>query len=128
MTTATALHWAIKRSLIDYVRAQPDGTVELVDGASEVDGKFLFPATGPGTFRGGVVLTAHHGMLRVTLRDPSLDPAEAPTELWLDDGQGRLAFAKLAADGSARLTLDGADLFMAGPYGPGTELDRPEVR
>lgn len=125
---APELHWPVKRSLVDYVRAQPDGRVEAGDGAREVDGAFVFAAAGSGRFRGRVVLTAHHGMLRVVLADPSLEPAEAPTQLWIDDGQGRLPFAALAPDGSATLTADGADLFMAGPYDEGTALDPPVVR
>lgn len=122
------LHWSVKRSLVDYVRAQPDGRIDVSDGAREEDGAFVFPALGGGRFTGRVVLTAHHGMLRVALGEPSLEPAEAPSELWIDDGQGRLPFAALDSDGTATLTADGADLFMAGPYEEGTALDRPEVR
>ena len=131
----TALAWAVKDSLLRYVRGMPDGRVELT-GVTEQDGLFLFPATdaGPGRFTGSITLLGHHGMMRVVIADPQITPTSEGATLSIadpDDPELRLVFARIARFDGRRatgtvLTDDGADLFF-GPYGDGTALDDPRV-
>ncbi|KAA9089716.1 HtaA domain-containing protein [Microbacterium radiodurans] len=141
----TALLWAIKASLLDYVRGMPDGRVDLAGGArEESSGAFSFPAAPSSQadaadlrFSGSVTLTGHSGMMRVVIADPHLARIGDGWALTIDDGTGeRLHFADVAglddrADGSrvgrsTLLTADGAELFF-GPYRAGTALDDPIV-
>lgn len=149
-----SLIWSIKGSLISYVRGMPDGSVKVSGSAVETTEGFVFPPDpepGPGVdalgatlrFRGAVVLTGHSGMLRVSISDPWLVPGPSPDDPWgitmsdpFEAGE-RLVFAEIDrvdrdASGAltcsgTRLTEAGSDLFFAGPYTPGTELDDPAV-
>lgn len=134
----STLVWGIKGSLVAYVQGMGGGEVRLEGVAKEPSG-FAFPgAGGEGhSFTGSVTLTAHGGIMDVTLTDPAL---VADGDQWLltvaAAGGGRLPFARIAAlteqagflvaSGTA-LTAEGANL-IAGPYGPGTELDDPFIR
>ncbi|MGC5078180.1 HtaA domain-containing protein [Agrococcus sp. DT81.2] len=135
-----SLLWGIKASLLDYVRGMGDGTVEASGGASVTDVGIRFPSGSdspePGSlaFRGAVTLTAHGGMLHVTIADPAI--VETSTGWALEivdphDASRRMAFATIAgfdgrrATGTA-LTHDGADLFF-GPYQRGTAIDDPSI-
>lgn len=136
MTAAERGHldWRIKASLLDYVRGMGDGTVEATDGAESTDTGLRFPRTAGLAFRGAVTLTAHGGMLRVTIADPAI--VKTPTGWAIEiadphDLLSRMRFATIAvfdgehASGTA-LTQDGADLFF-GPYARGTAIDDPVV-
>lgn len=136
----STLVWGIKESLLAYVRGMGDGEVRL-DGATQEPSGFAFPdAGGEGhSFTGSVSLSAHGGLMDVTLADPALVP---DGDHWLltiaepYDAAARLPFARidtltpqagfLIASGTT-LTADGADLFF-GPYTAGTPLDDPFVR
>lgn len=130
----SALVWAVKRSLLGYVRGMSDGTVTTAGGAHEEDAGFVFPGDGR-VFSGSVTLTGHGGMMRVILADPALVPRG---DAWMleiadpDDGAARLPFATVAAfDGwtgtGVALTADGADLFF-GPYEAGTPFEDFTIR
>ena len=131
----SALAWAVKASLLGYVRGMPDGRIEL-DGVTEQGEGFVFPAADAdsGRFTGTVTLLGHGGMMRVVLADPWLTPQGDGAVLSIadpDDPTVRLDFARIARfDGAAAtgttLTIDGADLFF-GPYTEGTELDDPRI-
>ena len=133
----TALVWGIKGSLLRYVEAMADGSVDATDGATSNPDGFVFPAVPdqPLAFTGCVTLTAHGGMMRVRLAAPALVRGDAGWVLEIadpDDASVRLTFATLASfDGEAAtgtaLTADGADLFF-GPYREGTPLADPVVR
>lgn len=130
----TELVWAIKESLLAYVRGAADGYVDVVDGAVEQPEGFVFPAVSEAEagesmrFRGRVVLTGHRGMLYLEFAEPAIERGVAGAVLTIaDDEGGRIAFAALddiPAPGSAvraRLTADGAEL-MLGNYREGDEL------
>jgi hypothetical protein len=134
-----ALLWGVKASLLDYVRGMGDGTVEVTGGASMADAGIRFPAAGsaseaPLAFAGAVTLTAHGGMMHVTIADPAIVETSAGWTLEIADPHDpsrRMAFATMAAFDGRRasgtaLTQDGADLFF-GPYQRGTAIDDPEV-
>ncbi len=144
-----ALEWAIKDSLVSYVRAMKDGKVAVQLPAEEFAGGFRFPAEpeishdGSLRFTGCVRLSGHSGMLRLQFEDPWLVPGGSPSDPWTltiidpyEPGE-RMVFARIAqvsagagialtASGTT-LTEDGADLFLSGPYEPGTEFDNPRV-
>ncbi|MBN9128829.1 HtaA domain-containing protein [Paenarthrobacter ureafaciens] len=90
------LTWGIKQSFMRYLGALEDTQVGLDGGASMLDvGAFNFPlavdsldSAGSYAFRGTVQLTAHGGMLAVTLRDPQLDIQEDTATLSVDGGTG----------------------------------------
>ncbi len=130
----SALVWAVKRSLLGYVRGMSDGVVATTGGAQEDPAGFVFPGEGV-VFSGSVTFTGHGGMMRVVLADPSLT---AHGETWMleiadpDDAALRLPFAEVASfDGSTgtgvSLTAAGADLFF-GPYEAGTPLEDFTIR
>lgn len=138
-----ALKWGIKGSLITYVRGLPDGVVDVLDGASETDGAFFFPAaedaSGEFSFTGNVYLRGHGGMMDLPVANPRVERAGDAWSLTIqdpDEADERLVFATIAqfeadAEGHARatgtaLSADGAGLFF-GPYREGTEVDDPEV-
>ncbi|GAA1420289.1 HtaA domain-containing protein [Agrococcus citreus] len=128
------LDWGIKASLLDYVRGMGDGTVEAAEGAEATETGLRFPRAIGLAFRGSVTLTAHGGMMRVTIADPSIVETSAGWAIEIadpDDPSRRMAFATIAAFDGTRasgtaLTQDGADLFF-GPYERGTALDDPSV-
>lgn len=130
----SALEWAIKASLLDYVRGMADGTVETADGATTTASGIRFAGDAGLTFRGAVTLTAHGGMLHVTVADPAI--VETATSWAIEiadphDAAARMTFATIAAfDGrvatGTALTQDGADLFF-GPYQRGTPIDDPRI-
>lgn len=193
---ARPLEWAIKDSLIRYVREMSDGSVRVAGSATETPAGFVFapdpdpgpepfpdpaqqpagplasapapvraprlapapapapasasapapapaPASAPRRFAGTVTLTGHGSLLRIEISDPWLEPvaaADGPWRLTIRDPfepGARMEFASIeriefGAGGSlacvdTRLTADGSDLFFAGPYTPGTELDNPTV-
>lgn len=145
-----ALEWGVKQSLVRYVAEMRDGSIVVTEPATAVDAGYRFPVAAPareaqqqteGTLRftGSVTLTAHGGMLRLVFAEPWLVPATEPNGSWAltiadpHEPGARIAFAtidSLAHDGTAhgtRLTAEGADLFFAGPYTEGTELDDPRI-
>ncbi|MFB3977790.1 MULTISPECIES: HtaA domain-containing protein [Microbacterium] len=125
----SVLRWAVKTSLVGYVRGMSDGAVVVAGGVRETDGGFVFAGEGH-RFSGSVTFTGHGGMMRVTLADPALVDRAGTWVLEIadpDDDGVRLPFATVAAfDGSTgtgvALTADGADLFF-GPYEAGTPLE-----
>lgn len=125
----SVLRWAVKTSLVGYVRGMSDGAVVVAGGVREADGGFVFPGEGH-RFSGSVTFTGHGGMMRVSLADPALVDRAGTWVLEIadpDDDGVRLPFATVAAfDGSTgtrvALTADGADLFF-GPYEAGTPLE-----
>ncbi|WP_460774683.1 HtaA domain-containing protein [Microbacterium sp. GXF7504] len=133
----STLVWGVKASLLAYVRGMGGGAVETTGVVKEPSG-FAFPGTdGDGhTFSGSVRLTAHGGIMDVTLADPAIVPDGEHWQLTVAHGDGRLAVAAidaltdrdgfLVASGTV-MTAEGANLF-AGPYGPGTPLDDPFIR
>lgn len=146
--TPLALSWAIKHSLISYVSAMSDGTVEASGGALRDDNGFVFPSDPhPGEtatavalrFSGTVTCSGHEGLLRVIIADPWLEPGTSSDATWLltiadpYSPGARLTFATInhiSSAGVAKgclLTADGADLFFSGPYTEGTELEPPTV-
>jgi len=133
-----SLVWAIKGSLLEYVRRMPDGSVAL-DGVTEVAGGFSFPAIDAESFSGSVTLVGHDGMMHVVIADPAVLRTDTGWLLTIADDTspgGRLPFATIVSlddrgDGvrtaaTTRLTADGADLFF-GPYREGTPLDDPRI-
>ncbi len=129
-----SLLWGIKGSLLDYVRGMGDGTVETAGGATAAEDGLRFPRADGLAFQGAVTLTAHGGMLHVTIADPSL--VETATGWAIEiadphDPSSRMTFATVAAFDGRRasgtaLTQDGADLFF-GPYQRGTAIDDPRI-
>lgn len=136
MTAAGSGHldWGIKASLLDYVRGMGDGSAETTDGAEATDDGLRFPRAAGLAFRGAVTLTAHGGMMRVTIADPAIVETAAGWAIEIADPHDpsrRMAFATIAAFDGRRasgtaLTQDGADLFF-GPYQRGTAIDDPVV-
>lgn len=130
----TALRWGIKASLLEYVRGMGDGTVVATDGAAETTEGIRFAGATGLAFRGAVTLTAHGGMLHVTIADPAIVETASGWRLAITDPHDpsrRMTFATIAAfDGrlasGTALTQDGADLFF-GPYQRGTAIDDPSV-
>lgn len=144
-----ALEWGVKQSLVRYVAEMRDGSVVVTEPATAVEAGYRFPAVpaletpqeteGTLRFAGSVTLTAHGGMLRLVFAEPWLVPGTEPNGSWAltitdpHEPGARIAFAtidSLAPGGTARgtrLTADGADLFFAGPYTEGTELDDPRI-
>lgn len=137
----SALVWAIKSTLIAYVRDMEDGTITLTDGATESAAGFRYPSdTGVAEnedvrrFTGHVRMTGHGGLLRLSFTDPWLTPGESGWMLSFadpDEADIRLDFATVASLDDAggaligtgvALTAEGADLFF-GPYREGTPLD-----
>lgn len=196
------LEWAIKDSLVSYVRAMKDGIIAVQLPAEEIADGFRFPAAPHGfldgslRFAGCVRLSGHSGMLRLQFEDPWLVPGDSPADPWSltiidpyepgtrmvfariaqvsvgavssgsevdggsggDDSEGKGVNASANANANANeahhgpdagakepadsetsagsitlsargttLTEDGADLFLSGPYEPGTEFDNPRV-
>lgn len=144
------LAWAIKESLVAYVRRTADGQVWVgPDVGVNANGEFLFPfdvdASGmagrsPTAFRGEVALTAHGGMLRLLFADPRLevDGTLSVRTAAVDPGNPmtRVRVARLAASDAAvaavaasdpfgsiscTLTAEGSALF-AGMYVEGIDL------
>jgi len=147
----SALEWGIKHSLVQYVLGMDDGTAEVSPPAHAIDDRFRFPAAehDPALdsdalrFTGTVTLSGHGGMLKLVFADPWLVPGASLDDAWTltiadayDPGR-RVAFATVsrvaldpaggATTSGTRLTADGADLFFAGPYSAGTDLDDPVV-
>ncbi|WP_156138603.1 HtaA domain-containing protein [Microbacterium mangrovi] len=135
----SVLVWAIKGSLVGYVRGMADGEIAL-DGAAEDASGFRFreaPESEPAVrrFTGRVRFTGHNGMMRVVIADPWVEASGPGAVLSIadpDDPAARLPFARIAAFDGVRasgttLTADGADLFF-GPYREGTELDDPRLQ
>lgn len=151
-----ALEWGIKQSLVTYVIGMEDGSAAVSPPARVIRDGFRFPrlepdpaagaaALGDGVLRfsGSVRLSGHGGMLQLVVEDPWLVPGASDADPWaltIADAYepgSRLPFATFARldaddDGGAtargtRLTAEGADLFLAGPYSEGTELDDPRV-
>ena len=128
------LDWGIKASLLDYVRGMGDGTVETAGGATAAADGLRFPHAAGLAFRGAVTLTAHGGMLHVTIADPALVETATGWAIGIvdpHDPSRRMRFATIAAFDGRRasgtaLTQDGADLFF-GPYQRGTAIDDPVV-
>ncbi|WP_127817970.1 HtaA domain-containing protein [Microbacterium sp. CPCC 204701] len=123
------LLWAVKTSLLGYVAAQADGTIEVTGGAERSDDRrFRFPLvpqpgepTGTLMFRGGIRLHAHGGLMDVTLEDPWISTGAESTVSVLATTGGedpeRIVLARFALlpDGEhawrgerVRLTSDGA--------------------
>jgi hypothetical protein len=123
------LMWTIKDTLVSYIEALDDGTVEAIAPASRSDAGFHFPveATDGGTldtrvlqFRGTVRLTGHWGALNVELSDPRVELSEQGATLLVRergsaDPERRIPFADLsisrqetAPDGSTELEAEAA--------------------
>ncbi|WP_411719890.1 HtaA domain-containing protein [Mycetocola sp.] len=83
MATKPELFWAVKDSLIAYIEALDDGTVETLEPASREGGGFRFPGRQESgdrdddslQFLGTVRLTGYWGALDIELRDPRIELA-----------------------------------------------------
>lgn len=135
----TELVWAIKSTLVSYVRGMSDGVIIASGGATEDATAFRYPAASGLTdedlrFDGTVSMRGHGGMMHLTFAAPWLNRETAGWILSIsdpDDIDARLAFAtvrELVSEGTVRrgsgvaLTAQGADLFF-GPYRADTPLD-----
>ena len=138
---ATAMLWGIKASLIGYVAALDDGSVEAEAPAERRGDAFWFPAAAAGgelEFAGAIRLRGHWGMLDLEVREPRMTfEGDRGTLLVHERGRdGFLPFADLVRDAAdagthaespigvwrASLTGHGAQL-IGGQYPAGTELD-----
>jgi hypothetical protein len=79
---AIGLRWAIKRSFVAYISKAPGGRATVRDGAfATADGEVVFPfdhaeVDPPARslfFSGGVVFSAHSGLLHIPLDSPRID-------------------------------------------------------
>ena len=113
-----ALHWGLRASFVSYVTAL--GHVEVGEPASEVsEGLWSFPLQHTEAnryeFAGEVRLSAHEGLLRLTIRDPWLTITPGVTVLSVADALGgpgeRIEIARVVADGQTELAEAGAALF-----------------
>lgn len=136
----SGLAWSVMSRFIDYIRAMGDGVIELTDGASELDGRFMFPlgafdreAGGEVyRFRGGVRFSGHYGMLDLRVEDPWIRLMDGGAVLSIrdvDSDDGRLELARGSAsvesewiDVALSLTAEGSELFF-GRYARGQSLD-----
>lgn len=137
-----ALRWSIKRSFGDYVRSLGDGEITL-EGVSESDGIFAFPARRPReadpsvlTFAGRIRFTGYAGMLELDISDPEIDLHARPKPVitvWSATDRERVVFATF--DPATRETGDAGTIIRApsltfeaaflfgGAYAAGTRLD-----
>lgn len=113
----TALQWAIKDTLVSYVRGMKDGTVTAFAPATAHADGFEFAAAAPdsalcsdraivpsGTlkFCGQVLLLGHGGMLKLPFKNPWLTPGATPQDPWAltiadpYEPGARLTFATIA--------------------------------
>lgn len=127
-----------------YLGALEDTHVNLGGGASLLEaGAFNFPLAGnpldsPGryTFQGTVQLTAHGGMLAVTLQNPRLDIDESTATLSVDGGNGHPMVLCTLEGGTYEalgedLVWSADNVYLAesgvptfgGQYQPGQQLD-----
>ncbi|WP_164737150.1 HtaA domain-containing protein [Georgenia sp. SYP-B2076] len=120
MATTPGLTWAVKDSLLSYIEALDDGTVEALAPASRSGAGFLFPWDEGGSgdlgsghhlgapdgdlaFLGAVRLTGHWGMLDVELREPRVTLSDGTGALLVRERGSRdpgkwLPFADLAVE------------------------------
>lgn len=137
-----ALVWGIKQGFRDYVAELPDGTTELLDGATLLDHQFVFAATdAPHRFRGAIRFRGHGGMLDVTLANPYISREGSECNIYMaevvgeNSGASSTKFARLHVNNPsmndqdvngvglvATLTTLGAEL-LGGVYQVGTPLD-----
>lgn len=118
-TPATALpglHWAIKRSFVDYIARMPDGRGSVSDGATPLgDNVMVFEPESKhevavGTrlqFRGDVRFGGHYGMLFVRIANPHITIVGSTAELSIAG----------ATDSDERLRLVTIELVPGSPVG-----------
>lgn len=138
-----ALAWGIKQSFREYVAGLPDGTTELLDGATLIDDEFVFPATDePTAFRGAVRFRGHDGLLDVTVANPRVVPEDGDASIYvaevvggnsaasetkiarlhIDESNTGDRFTEGAVFANVTLTTLGGRL-LGGVYAVGTNLD-----
>ncbi|TRW46036.1 hypothetical protein FJ693_06960 [Georgenia yuyongxinii] len=139
VATTPGLTWAVKDSLMSYVVALDDGTVEALAPASRSEDGFFFPSDEammsgePGNLGGGgdpeapeggfqflgaVRLTGHWGMLDVELREPRVTLSGGAGTLLVRERGARapgtwLPFADLTVDASRLSASDGTGTLTA---------------
>lgn len=148
----SGMHWGLKRSLLSYVARAPDGRCSATDGARASDsGGFHYAldavdvdasgAIARLAFSGDVRLSAHGGMMFVSIKDPALVLGEDGETLLLHDalgaaGGGSIEFASCSVTkvetpagavigisvGQVHLTQQGPQLF-GGYYSPGEPFE-----
>jgi hypothetical protein len=141
------LRWPIKASLIEYVRALPDGRIDLADGVRMLDGpdgtEFewrVCVGDGPTssiTFPGRIRFFGHRGLMDVRLESLRLEGDGRTLGLSVEEGAAlvpqRSIIAQLATyesldrpdldvHGVPVLTFDGSRIFEA--YQIGQRMDR----
>lgn len=153
---ASALYWGVKESFRNYVEGA-GGQIEAAEGAARgVDGVFVFGGVSGGAltvdadgklegrlnFIGEVRMTAHGGMLSVSLADPDLEFSPSGASLAVVDRSlrtpRRVTFAQLDVtqmttgdDGEivipAALSMDGCQV-LGDHYPPSTPIDPVRLR
>ena len=120
MTVVSALRWAVKDSLLGYIRALADGDISATHPATWDGAQFVFPAnpelsafdpkslSGEIHFSGQVLLSGHWGAMRIELARP---------EVHLVDGVGQLRLGQLGLFGQ-RPSFTVANLRSQAPATP----------
>ncbi|MEV1130479.1 HtaA domain-containing protein [Agromyces sp. NPDC049794] len=134
----SSLGWPIKESLLDYLAALEDATVE-VDGAERTTNGFHFPVDSSradgASFQGTVRMTAHGGMLNVEIGFPQIVRVGSDVMLRVSTPSGAIDLARILdypADDALLLHSGGvvADIalttagsaLLGNVYGPWTRL------
>lgn len=134
--------WALKRSFVEYVAGMRDGRMSLEgDAALTSTREFYFPyLSSVGTpggnlvvrFNGGIVFTAHHGLLSVAIRNPSVRVEGTRGTITIDSSDGAVVLAELeeislrhdgdvAMFSSTRVTLASPSVELFGSTYPASE-------
>jgi len=107
LSRVTALRWTVKDSFVRYVQGS-GGSVTVVAPASVLDTGITFPASGErgGLYRfaGGIVFSAHGGMLAVAIAEPAI--ADAGPDFVLSVADVRAPHSDDARRPIATLRLD----------------------
>ncbi|MBL5972256.1 MAG: hypothetical protein D3X82_00380 [Candidatus Leucobacter sulfamidivorax] len=141
--TGGALVWGVKTSLMRYVRALADGSIQVTDGAESAEsGAFRFPFVEASEdrrllqYRGGLHWYGHSGLMDVTLSSPWVTLGATPSISMVvalpDMPTERLTIAHMEvaaiaddawAGSRVRLTADGALTLGALQYSEYQQVD-----
>ncbi|WP_101847613.1 HtaA domain-containing protein [Zhihengliuella sp. ISTPL4] len=123
-----SLRWAISSSFTNYITGPiAQGAIAVSGGATRSGGQFQFgqtvggdydAASGRGSvvYRGAVRFTGHHGVLDVTVADPTIRiTSESSATLFVTSGGAQVPFATLDLSRAARTAANGAVTYTAAP-------------